>query len=55
MRRVQQMQPESSSHGGKEEVWGRLWKLYVPNVKKNFYGGHVMTFYPPSNVSTGGR
>jgi hypothetical protein len=36
MRRAQQLQPESSSHGGKEEVWGRLWKLFVPNAEKNF-------------------
>jgi hypothetical protein len=36
MRRVQQGQPESSTQAGKTEVWGRLWKLPIPNAEKIF-------------------
>jgi hypothetical protein len=36
MRRAQQLQAESSSNGVRVEVWGRLWKLPLPNAEKNF-------------------
>jgi hypothetical protein len=36
MQRARQVQPESSSQGGWDDVWGRLWKLPIPNAEKNF-------------------
>ena len=36
MRRARQEQPESSAQGGRDDVWGRLWKLPIPNAEKFF-------------------
>ena len=55
MRRLSQLQAESSSTADWKDLWGRLWRLKIPMRQKISYGGHVTRFYQPKQVFLEGR